>query len=62
MAELGSDENKIKHFLVNLNTLQAPPKKKEAIRLSYQRTGRVRKFNPERKKEFKSKWDDLQYL
>ena len=46
MAELGSDENKIKRFLANFNTLQAPPKKKErnhakkeAVRLSNERTG-----------------------
>ena len=45
MGELGSDENE-KCFLVNFNTLQAPPKiknktdaEKEAVRLQYQRTG-----------------------
>ena len=54
MAELGSDENKIKRFLANFNTLQARPKKKErkhaeneAVRLSYKLTGHVRKFIPE---------------
>ena len=73
MAELGSDGNK-KSFLANFNTLQALPKKKKktdakkgTVRLPYQRTGPVRKFIPEWKKEFKwlednSKRDDLQYL
>ena len=60
MAELGSDENK-KPFLANFNTLQAMPKKKkkktdaekEAVRLSYKRTGRVRNFIQNGRKNFR---------